>query len=51
MKKEREEEEQEAAKIDPTRPARGHGNKPSRGAEIVAELQREDKLRMQEKGV
>lgn len=36
---------------DPTAPAKSHGNKPSRGAEIDAELQRDDELRLQEKGI
>ena len=36
---------------DPTAPAKFHGNKPSRGAEIDAELQRDDELRLQEKGI
>ena len=36
---------------DPTAVARDHGNKPSRGAEVDAELKRDDELRMQEKGI
>lgn len=53
LKEEREEEEREreAQKLDPTRPAKDHGNRPSRGAEIDAELQHDDELRMQEKGI
>ena len=46
-----EQEEQSMSRRDPTAPAKAHGNKPSRGAEIDAELQRDDELRMQEKGI
>ncbi|KAI0348416.1 hypothetical protein BDW22DRAFT_1424594 [Trametopsis cervina] len=42
--------EQEAHKTDPTAPAKAHGNRPSRGAEIDKQLQEEDELRLQEKG-
>ncbi|KIP12473.1 hypothetical protein PHLGIDRAFT_259454 [Phlebiopsis gigantea 11061_1 CR5-6] len=46
-----EEAEQNAIVGDPTAPAKSHGNKPSKGADIDAELQRDDELRMQEKGI
>lgn len=51
--KERVESELEESKktvTDPLEPARRHGNKPSRGAEIDAELQREDEEAMKKKG-
>lgn len=49
---EREEQEQQSSsKSDPTAPAIAHGNKPSRGAEVDAELQRNDELRLKEKGI
>lgn len=53
IKERRKEEsnEESSAISDPTAPARSHGNKPSRGAEIDAELQRDDELRLQEKGI
>ncbi|EGN93711.1 hypothetical protein SERLA73DRAFT_189445 [Serpula lacrymans var. lacrymans S7.3] len=35
---------------DPLAPARAHGNEPSRGAQVDAELQREDEEEMQRKG-
>ncbi|KAI0094973.1 hypothetical protein BDY19DRAFT_880437, partial [Irpex rosettiformis] len=35
---------------DPTAPARDHGNRPSRGAEIDSKLQQDDELRLKEKG-
>ncbi|KAJ3542704.1 hypothetical protein NM688_g5945 [Phlebia brevispora] len=38
-------------KMDPTAPAQAHGNKPSRGAEVDAELQQDDELRLKEKGL
>ncbi|KAK4125314.1 hypothetical protein N657DRAFT_644179 [Parathielavia appendiculata] len=46
------EESQETAlhKKDPTLPANQHGNKPSRGADIDAELQAEDKAILNKKG-
>lgn len=47
---EEEEREQENARRDPREAAERHGNKPSRGAEIDAELQRDDELRLKEKG-
>ncbi|KAL1994947.1 hypothetical protein VTN49DRAFT_1134 [Thermomyces lanuginosus] len=43
--------EAELSKMDPTAPARLHGNAPSRGAQIDADLQHEDELRLQEKGI
>ena len=36
---------------DPLKPAQDHGNEPSRGAQVDAELQAEDELRLQEKGI
>ena len=36
---------------DPREPALKHGNKPSRGAEIDAELQAEDKEILRKKGI
>jgi hypothetical protein len=42
--------EQAAAKRDPTAPAIMHGNKPSRGAVIDAELKAEDEAILQKKG-
>ncbi|RKU45446.1 hypothetical protein DL546_007281 [Coniochaeta pulveracea] len=39
-----------ALKKDPTAPARMHGNNPSRGAEIDAELQAEDEAILKKKG-
>ncbi|EGD95696.1 hypothetical protein TMEN_7132 [Trichophyton mentagrophytes] len=39
----------ELAKIDPTAPARMHGHKPSRGAQVDAELKREDEERIRQK--
>ncbi|KAL1659675.1 hypothetical protein GGF50DRAFT_64806 [Schizophyllum commune] len=36
---------------DPLKPAQDHGNEPSRGAQIDAELQAEDELRLKEKGI
>ncbi|RKF57343.1 hypothetical protein OnM2_075013 [Erysiphe neolycopersici] len=35
---------------DPTLPAKMHGNKPSRGAEIDAEIQREEQEELRRKG-
>jgi len=35
-------DEAAASQVDPTAPARMHGNKPSRGAEIDAEIQAEE---------
>lgn len=49
--KEEEVDNQPTNSGDPTAPAKFHGNKPSRGAEIDAELQRDDELRLQEKGI
>ncbi|KAK4136983.1 hypothetical protein BT67DRAFT_373415 [Trichocladium antarcticum] len=47
-----EEESRETAllKKDPTLPAKAHGNEPSRGAQIDAELQAEDDKMMKAKG-
>lgn len=36
---------------DPTYPAKQHGNRPSRGAEIDKELKEDDELRLKEKGI
>ncbi|WEW56915.1 hypothetical protein PRK78_002372 [Emydomyces testavorans] len=41
--------DEELAKKDPLAPAMFHGNKPSRGAQIDAELRREDEERLKEK--
>lgn len=43
-------EESKKTVTDPLEPARRHGNKPSRGAQIDAELQREDEEAMKKKG-
>ena len=51
MKEDSQPEEESLQQKDPTAPAKLHGNKPSRGAEIDAELKRDDELRMQEKGL
>ena len=52
MRPMREQEEQERlSKKDPTAPAKAHGNKPSRGAEIDAELMRDDEERLKQKGI
>jgi hypothetical protein len=52
MKQEAEEaeREREMSQRDPTAPAKAHGNRPSRGAEIDKELMQDDELRLQEKG-
>ncbi|KAJ6102739.1 hypothetical protein N7486_005166 [Penicillium sp. IBT 16267x] len=44
-------EEAELSKQDPTKPAKLHGNAPSKGAKIDAELQAEDEQRLREKGI
>ncbi|KAJ5782421.1 hypothetical protein N7457_004195 [Penicillium paradoxum] len=44
-------QEAELSKQDPTKPARVHGNAPSKGAKIDAELQAEDEQRLREKGI
>lgn len=43
-------QEAEFSKDDPTKPAKMHGNAPSKGAKIDAELQAEDEQRLREKG-
>ncbi|EHA27988.1 hypothetical protein CBS63078_4415 [Aspergillus niger] len=43
--------EAELSKQDPTKPAKVHGNEPSKGAKIDAELQAEDEQRLREKGI
>ncbi|KAL4943611.1 hypothetical protein BDV06DRAFT_189505 [Aspergillus oleicola] len=43
--------EAELSKQNPTKPAKLHGNEPSKGAKIDAELQAEDEQRLKEKGV
>ena len=50
-KAEQEEEQERFSKKDPTAPAKAHGNKPSRGAKIDAELMREDEERLRQKGI
>jgi len=50
-KSEREEEESRGAgHFDPLAPARAHGNEPSRGAKIDAELQKADEEHLRNKG-
>ncbi|KAJ5101885.1 hypothetical protein NUU61_004107 [Penicillium alfredii] len=44
-------DEAELSKQDPTKPAKLHGNAPSKGAKIDAELQQEDEQRLREKGM
>ncbi|KAI0673891.1 hypothetical protein C8Q78DRAFT_1151963 [Trametes maxima] len=50
---EREAEREERARTvdDPLEPAKRHGNEPSRGAQIDAELQREDEENIKKKGL
>jgi hypothetical protein len=43
--------EEELQKMDPLKPAQMHGNKPSRGAQVDAELKREDEERLRQKGI
>jgi hypothetical protein len=43
-------EETKALKKDPTLPAKMHGNEPSRGAKIDAELQAEEEEELRRKG-
>ncbi|KAK4870667.1 hypothetical protein LT330_005015 [Penicillium expansum] len=43
--------ESELSKQDPTKPARLHGNAPSKGAQIDAELKAEDEQRLRDKGI
>ncbi|KAJ5457839.1 hypothetical protein N7475_009227 [Penicillium sp. IBT 31633x] len=43
--------ENELSKQDPTKPAKMHGNTPSKGAQIDAELKAEDEQRLKEKGI
>ncbi|KAK5791397.1 hypothetical protein VI817_006706 [Penicillium citrinum] len=43
--------EAELSKQDPTKPAKMHGNAPSKGAKIDADLQAEDEQRLREKGI
>jgi len=50
-KAEEEAEEQRRTVPDPLEPAQRHGNKPSRGAEIDAELKAEDEAILQKKGI
>ncbi|TQS34165.1 hypothetical protein Golomagni_05460 [Golovinomyces magnicellulatus] len=38
-------------KIDPRRPAQMHGNEPSKGAKIDAEIEAEEEERLREKGI
>lgn len=52
MKRERQSEGEDNAKTvtDPLEPAKSQGHKPSRGAEIDAELQQEDEEIIKQKG-
>ncbi|KAI0080263.1 hypothetical protein K474DRAFT_1657971 [Panus rudis PR-1116 ss-1] len=50
VKGEREEESKDVGLKDPLAPARAHGNEPSRGAKIDAELQRADEEYLKQKG-
>ncbi|QKX58082.1 uncharacterized protein TRUGW13939_05203 [Talaromyces rugulosus] len=43
--------EAELSKKDPTLPAQLHGNNPSKGAQVDAELKADDKKRLWEKGI
>ncbi|MCJ1441866.1 MAG: hypothetical protein MMC23_002358 [Stictis urceolatum] len=43
-------EEAQLAKKDPTAPARSHGNEPSKGAKIDAEIQAEEEEELRRKG-
>ncbi|KAE8145529.1 hypothetical protein BDV25DRAFT_144576 [Aspergillus avenaceus] len=43
--------EAEISKQNPTKPAKMHGNEPSKGAKIDAELKAEDEQRLREKGI
>jgi len=47
---EEESEEVKALKKDPTAPAKMHGNEPSRGAKIDAEIQQEEEEELRRKG-
>ncbi|KAH9914652.1 uncharacterized protein BXZ73DRAFT_81618 [Epithele typhae] len=50
LERQQEREERARTVTDPLEPATSHGNKPSRGAEIDAELQREDEEMLAKKG-
>ncbi|KAL3451787.1 hypothetical protein BJX65DRAFT_266855 [Aspergillus insuetus] len=43
--------EAELSKKDPLKPAKLHGNEPSKGAKIDKELQEDDEQRLREKGI
>ncbi|EKV10606.1 hypothetical protein Pdw03_7963 [Penicillium digitatum] len=43
--------EAELSKQDPTKPAKLHGNAPSKGAKIDAELKADDEQRLKDKGI
>ncbi|KAL4901603.1 hypothetical protein BDW74DRAFT_181609 [Aspergillus multicolor] len=43
--------EAELSKQDPLKPAKLHGNQPSKGAKIDKELQEDDEQRLREKGI
>ncbi|KAM0322668.1 hypothetical protein ACHAQA_009257 [Verticillium albo-atrum] len=43
-------EETRLHKIDPTLPARAHGNEPSRGAKIDAQIEAEEQAELERKG-
>ncbi|KAF9871931.1 hypothetical protein CkaCkLH20_10563 [Colletotrichum karsti] len=47
---EEESEEVRLGKLDPTLPAKMHGNKPSRGAKIDAQIQAEEEAELERKG-
>ena len=49
-KKERESDENHATITDPLAPARSHGNEPSRGAKIDAQIQQEEEEELRRKG-
>ncbi len=50
MERDSERESRERTVTDPLEAAQSHGNKPSRGAQIDAELQREDEELINKKG-
>ena len=50
MERQKEREERARTVTDPLKPAQDHGNEPSRGAQIDAELQREDEELVKKKG-
>ena len=50
MEREAEQEERAQTVTNPLEPAQRHGHEPSRGAQIDAELQREDEENVRKKG-